>query len=124
MVWNEQAMQESFYYGNISPQLPGFNRGMWKVLETETRNWVKENGSLYINSGPIFLNPDNTIGENQVVIPTHFFKTILIYNSKEKQSIGFILPHKKYQDDIFDFAVPVDSVEKVTGLGLYQNYLI
>ncbi len=121
MVWNEQAMQESFNYSNISPQLPGFNRGIWKVLETEIRNWVKDKGSLYITSGPIFINTDSTIGKNQVVIPTHFFKTILIYNSNEKQSIGFILPHKKYQGDIFDFAVPVDSVEKITGLDLYHK---
>jgi len=31
------------------------------------------------------------------------------------------LPHQRYQGDIFDFAVPVDSIEKVTGLDLYHK---
>ncbi|WP_010664822.1 DNA/RNA non-specific endonuclease [Marinilabilia salmonicolor] len=121
MAWNEQAMQESFYYSNISPQLPAFNRGIWKVLEALTRSWAQNNRSLYITCGPVFLNEDSVIGDNQIVIPTHFFKTILIYNSTEKQSIGFLLPHGRYQGDIFDFAVPVDSIEKVTGLDLYHK---
>ena len=121
MVWSEQAMKESFFYSNISPQLPAFNRGIWKVLEAKTRCWVKNKRSLYITCGPVFLNKDSTIGENQVVIPTHFFKTILIYNSNEKQSIGFLFPHQRYQGDIFDLAVPVDSIEKVTGLDFYHK---
>ena len=29
MGWSEQAMKESFYYSNMSPQNPSFNRGIW-----------------------------------------------------------------------------------------------
>lgn len=121
MVWNKQAMRESFYYSNISPQLPAFNRGIWKVLEMKVRELAITHGSLYITCGPIFSNSDITIGKNEVVIPTHFYKTLLVYNSEGKQSIGFIFPHKKCQGDIFDFAVTVDSVEKITGLDLYYK---
>ncbi len=46
-------------------------------------------GSLYITTGPICEEPYKTIGENKVVIPTHFYKTILIYNDSIKQGIGF-----------------------------------
>ncbi len=28
--WSEQAMDESFLLSNMSPQVPGFNRGIWK----------------------------------------------------------------------------------------------
>ena len=30
MKFSAQAMAESFYMSNVSPQLPGFNRGIWK----------------------------------------------------------------------------------------------
>ena len=33
MGWSEITMAESFYYSNMSPQDPSFNRGIWKKLE-------------------------------------------------------------------------------------------
>jgi len=30
---SKEANRESFLMSNISPQLPGFNRGVWKKLE-------------------------------------------------------------------------------------------
>ena len=32
MKWSTTAMSESFFMSNMSPQLPGFNRGIWKKL--------------------------------------------------------------------------------------------
>ena len=36
MKISNQAMSESFYMSNMSPQVPGFNRGKWKSLEAKT----------------------------------------------------------------------------------------
>lgn len=33
MKWAPAAMSESFLMSNMSPQDPGFNRGIWKKLE-------------------------------------------------------------------------------------------
>jgi endonuclease G len=38
MGFSKITMAESFYYSNMSPQVPGFNRGIWKQLEEQTRN--------------------------------------------------------------------------------------
>ena len=46
MGWSATAMKESFYYSNMSPQLPGFNRGVWKRVEELVRNWAKEYKSI------------------------------------------------------------------------------
>src|SRR6056297_540596 len=35
MTWDKVAMDESFYYSNMSPQNPSFNRGIWRRLETQ-----------------------------------------------------------------------------------------
>ena len=35
MGWSSSAMAESFYYSNMSLQVPGFNRGVWKSW----KNW-------------------------------------------------------------------------------------
>lgn len=40
MKINQSAMDDSFYMSNMSPQEPSFNRGRWKQLEEQVRNWV------------------------------------------------------------------------------------
>ena len=119
MTWNEQAMMESFYFSNISPQLASFNRGIWKKLEINVRNWAVKYDHIYIATGPICEDSEKTIGENKVFIPTHFYKTVLVFNDTLKQSIGFVFPHEKCNGDIFDYAVSVDSVEIITGEDFY-----
>ena len=48
MGWSTQAMQESFYYSNMSPQLPAFNRGIWKQLEELVRDWAIAEDTILI----------------------------------------------------------------------------
>ena len=48
MGWSPAAMAESFYYSNMSPQTPRFNRGIWKKLEESLRTWAIENDTIYI----------------------------------------------------------------------------
>lgn len=119
MTWNEQAMKESFYFSNISPQLPGFNRGIWKKLEEKVRDWAKIYEVIYVTTGPICDQSTQTIGDNAVMIPTHFYKTILIYNDSIKQSIGFVFPNEKCEGELFDYAATVDSIELITGNDFY-----
>jgi len=121
MLRNKRVMRESFYYSNISPQLPSFNRGIWKKLEMKIREWVNRYGRLYITCGPVFSNSYNKIGEDSVAVADYFFKTILVDNSKEKFCIGFLFPHIKCKGDIFNYAVTVDSVEIVTGIDMYPK---
>ena len=42
MKVNLKAMNESFYMTNMAPQLPSFNRGVWKKLENQVRRIAKE----------------------------------------------------------------------------------
>ena len=48
MKWSENVMSESFFMSNMSPQKPGFNRGIWKSLESIVRTWAIENNEIYI----------------------------------------------------------------------------
>ncbi len=121
MVWSKQAMDESFYYSNICPQLAGFNRGIWKELEVQVRDWAREYGSVYITTGSICTASSQTIGENQVSVPTGFYKTILVYNDSLQGGIGFVFPHEKCEGELADYAVSIDSVESLTGLNLYSE---
>jgi endonuclease G len=119
MVWDQQAMDESFYYSNMSPQHPSLNRGIWKRLETKAREWAEKYGEIYVATGPVFINMLEEIGPNKVGVPSHYYKTFLITNDGDLQAIAFLIPNEKGGKDIFEYAVTVDSVEAITNIDFY-----
>ena len=59
MKQSDQAMSETFFLSNMSPQVPSFNRGIWAKLEAEVRRQIKgEDDTLYVITGPIFIGSD------------------------------------------------------------------
>lgn len=119
MGWSATTMTESFYYSNVSPQLPGFNRGIWKKLEELVRTWAIENKSVYVVTGPIFSKGLPTIGYNKIAVPNYYYKVILDYKKPNIKGIGFILPNESSKSALQNYAVSIDSVEKVTGLDFF-----
>ncbi|MBI4722685.1 MAG: DNA/RNA non-specific endonuclease [Candidatus Stahlbacteria bacterium] len=119
MKWSETAMYESFYMSNMSPQMPGFNRGIWKKLEDQVRDWAVENEEIYIVTGPILEAGLSTIGKNKVGVPNYFYKVILDYKKPEFKGIGFVLPNQSSQYPLESYTVSIDSVEALTGIDFF-----
>ena len=121
MKWSEQAMDESFYFSNMSPQLPSFNRGIWKRLEEKMRDWAIIYDSILIVTGPVLNSSLTKIGPNEVCVPTHYYKVILDFKKTQSKAIGFIMPNSGSKEDLRSFAVSVDSVEQITGLDFFYQ---
>jgi len=121
MKINKFSMNESFLMSNISPQLPAFNQIIWKKLEELIRAWAEEIGLLYIATGPILNDELNCIGKNHVSVPNYFYKVILDYTEPEIKAIGFIMPNKKTNKKIKQFAVSIDKVEEWTGIDFFYS---
>jgi len=119
MSWSDAAMNESFLLSNISPQLPGFNRGVWKRLEEKVREWAVKNDSIYIISGPVLTDIDSLIGDNRVGIPKQFFKVIVDISYPTYKGIGFILGATSSKNELYTFAVSIDSIEHIINYDLF-----
>ena len=120
--WSEQALSESYFYSNMSPQLGDFNRFKWAELENWMREYVtKNNTSLVIVTAPILSDGLQKIerGINKVSIPKYFVKVAL--DVENNRGIGFILPHQKIEKPLEYFAVSIDSVESTMGYDLFSN---
>ena len=120
MDFNPVAMEESFLMSNICPQAPDFNRGIWKELETEVRNWAKKEHKIYVVTGPVFNDNKGTIGQDNVLVPGYFFK-ILYEETDQPKIIAFVFPNRKSDRPLTDFAVPVDEAEKLTGFDFFSQ---
>lgn len=120
MKISQQAMDDTFYMSNMSPQQPSFNRGIWKKLEGLIRDWVYKYGDLIVVTGPIFDEKMSSIGNSEVSVPNYFYKVIYALEDKGKM-IGFILPNQKSNDQLSNFSVTVDEVESISGLNFYHK---
>jgi endonuclease G len=94
MGWSKASMEESFYYSNMSSQIPAFNRGNWKKLETCVRKWASEHESIYVATGPILTKDLPTIGPNAVSVPKYYYKVIIDSRAPELHGIGSHFPTK------------------------------
>jgi endonuclease G len=121
MGWSEVTMAESFYYSNMSPQEPGFNRGIWKKLEELVRDWAIENNSIYIATGPILTDGLTTIGTGKLLVPKYYYKVILDYTDPDIKAIGFLIPNSSQSGPLQNFVVTIDSIESFSGIDFFQK---
>ena len=121
MSWSGTTMKESFYYSNMSPQVPAFNRGVWKRLEELVRYWSSAYDSVYVVTGPVLSNGLPTIGHDNVAVPQYYYKVVLEYNPQGVRGIGFVLPNQASAATLKSFAVSIDSVEHMTGLDFFPK---
>lgn len=117
---NQLAMDETFYMSNMSPQHPRFNRGKWKQLEKQVREWVIKEEKLHVVTGPLFEENMGSIGSNQVTVPGYYYKVIYDPTGEQKM-IGFIMPNKKLIEDLSQYIFTIDQIENRTGIDFFHN---
>jgi endonuclease G len=117
--WSDSAMAGTFFMSNMAPQKPGFNRGIWKRLESQVRNWALQEGVITVITGPILKDPMDRIGPNRVAVPPSFYKVILDRSGPTIKAIGFVLPNESSKKQLNEFAVSVDNVEERTGIDFF-----
>lgn len=119
MKWSDEAMRSSFYFSNMSPQKRGFNAGVWKRAEELVRTWANSYQQIYVVTGPVLHHSLEYIGTNKVSVPRLFYKVILTGDSQ--RALGFVIPHENSKMHLSQFAVSVDSVERLTGIDFFHH---
>jgi endonuclease G len=130
---NDEAMADTFYMSNMCPQCPQFNRGYWSKLEKYVRDLTKEYHQVHVITGPLYLPYTDSdgkryvkyqvIGENDVAVPTHFFKVITLDNGNGyTETQAYILPNQAIESKtpLEQFKTTIQKVEKVAGI-LFPN---
>jgi endonuclease G, mitochondrial len=120
MSFSQKETDTTFYMSNMTPQMGSFNRGIWKKLEMKVRSWAKKYKKVYVISGPVLKNGLQRIGpKKDISVPEQFYKIILVHDEKITKEIAFLFPHKKSTAPLALFAVPVDSIEKLTKIDFF-----
>ena len=122
MKFSAQAMSESFYMSNVSPQLPGFNRGIWKKLEEQFRTWAPSSHPVFVVTGPVLTDPISShIGQTcSISVPQRFYK-IMLDTASPMRAIAFVLPNNSSTQPLSSFAMSIDEAERITGMDFFPK---
>jgi DNA/RNA endonuclease G (NUC1) len=102
---------------NMAPQLPGLNRQGWERLEETARVWATDRKELIVYVGPIILNTKRTIGDDQVIVPSAFWKVVV--DPANGDTLAFIMPqHAIYKGKLEPWQVSVSQVEQTARVTL------
>ena len=114
--WSKTALSDSYFYSNMSPQLPEFNRKGWANIEGFLRSYVYENETdLLVVTGPFYHEnvKKSERSKNNMSIPDYFFK--IAVDLKNMLGVGFLVPHEKLTSPTESYMVSIDSIEAFTG---------
>ena len=101
----------TFYLSNVSPQRPGLNRRMWRLLEEQVRRWADRYDSLYIVTGGELRGSLPSIGAG-VAVPERYYKALLTRSAGGWHAVGFLIPNADDPPGRFpDYAMSVDELE-------------
>lgn len=131
---NPNAM--TFYGTNMTPQLNGFNGGIWANLEGKVRSWAKGSDTLYVVTGCVVDYPKGetvkyALDNNgkKVTVPTAYYKVVLRY--MKNSTVGYSgysacavwLDHKVYSTKTIDssYSMSVDDLEKRLNIDFFVN---
>ncbi len=119
MKLSKESMSSTFFMTNITPQNPGFNRGIWRALESKIRYWIHDFGEGQIITGSIVSNNPKTI-DSGVAVPDFFYK--IIYFPESKTMRAFLIPNKFFPEEILidEFSVSVDDLEQLTNFDFFS----
>ncbi|MEN9904300.1 MAG: hypothetical protein RLZZ555_865 [Pseudomonadota bacterium] len=91
-----KAQAESFSLANMVPQVHENNAGVWAGIEAAARELAREEGELYVVSGPAFVGNDLKAIGRGVLVPTHIWK--VIYSPKQQRAGAYLVTNDKTSD--------------------------
>lgn len=119
MRFSQKAQDEVSLMSNIAPQTQELNNGAWNTLEGRVRGWAQRYGSVYVVTGPLYLEPVKDRIAGRVQVPSHFFKALLVRYRGQWQGIGFVMPQFIFNKNIWDYAMSIDDLERIAQLDFF-----
>lgn len=119
--FSKNAYNETFYTSNIAPQDRDFNAGIWNRLEKKIRDWARKDGPLFVVTSGVLEEGLQRIGEEDVAVPKYFYKVVAKGQGENLKIIGFLFPNKEDTRELDEFLVPVDTLEKLTGIDFFAG---
>jgi endonuclease G len=122
VAFDTASVAQSHYMTNISPQKRGFNNGIWRELEQNTRDWAWKYNKVYVVTGPVFIEPVQYM-KSGVAKPNSFFRVILTKSAGQFHGVGFVIANDLSDRHLSEYIKTIDEVEFITKFDFYKGLL-
>ena len=119
LMSSQEKADQSFYMSNIAPQLPSFNRGIWKKLENQVRRYAEENDSVIVITGPFQPMPDPV--RPDLPVPGYYYKVVLDISPPDYKAIAFLMKNDTLGGEVTEYAISIDSLESHLGVDFFNQ---
>jgi endonuclease G, mitochondrial len=126
----QDFLDDTFFYSNAVPQVgAGFNRSIWRSLETQVRNLVGSNHAvMYVITGPVYqstkaIKITNDVCRTEMELPVVEPTSICPENAKNKEAACAAVPAAMYKivyDPVMQNAFAV-LLQNKSHTGLYKS---
>lgn len=121
MKINAEAMKDTFFMSNMTPQPGNFNRGKWSQLENLMRAWASKYNKIWIVTGPVLEPGLPVIGvDNQVSVPELYYKVILRQNGNSYSGIAFLMETSVPHADLRAYVTNINHIEDITKIDFFS----
>lgn len=114
-----ESQQESFSLANMVPQAPQLNRDLWAAIEEAVRKLAKQEGSLYVVTGPVFQGAQLQQLHGRVLVPSAVYKAV--YDPVRGQAAAYACQNR---DDATCAVVSISQLAQLTGINVFPGVAI
>lgn len=125
---SKDANEQTFLLSNMHPQWNKFNAGVWKKMEDQVRKWNTSTfrDTLFVCKGGTIDTADGIkqYTTSGLIVPRYFFMAVLCKKDNIYKAIALWVEHlneNHKNDDLQQYAVSIDELEKMTGIDFFCN---
>ncbi|QKE37315.1 DNA/RNA non-specific endonuclease [Ferrovum myxofaciens] len=111
--WDEESEYDTFVLSNMVPQAPDNNRELHAHIEGAVRHMAKQEGEIYVFTGPIFHGNTEYLNR-RVAVPSGIFK--LVYDPKRNAAAAYLENNVNGPDGQIYKTISVEELAKLTGI--------
>lgn len=125
-VSNSPHWETVNFFSNIAPQTSSFNQGPWQKLEEKVRRLALERSetTTFVMTGPMFETQMDRLPSTTKshVVPSAFWKIVVIVDNETLLSSGFILPQDTAKKASFcQYQETIEAIERRSGLDFFPE---
>jgi len=115
--FGEAAQRLTFMMGNVAPQSPALNRGVWRDVEHRIADlWTARYGEIWVVVGCIPSRAEK-IGGTGIDVPSRYFQVVVAQEDMDVRALAVVFDQSvPWSEWAARHIVTIDELEEITGL--------
>jgi len=111
-----RAQRQCYTLANLIPVSRVSNAGIWKPVESAVREYVKNDGELYVVTGALFINGSSRFLKERFLVPSHLYK--VVFDPLKNRGAAYLI---RNEPGTVLQVVGIGQIEKMAGIEFFPG---